>query len=393
MTTTSTSPLAEPLALGGRTMRNRIVLAPMSVCYGDTDGRITANMVEHYARRAAGGAAMVITENLAVSGAGRQLPRQALINDEKQLPGLTALAQAIRREGALAVVQIVHAGRYAGPWEEYEARRRLAPSAVEFELLPGRRVTPAEITVEEMKEVRAEFARATRLARAAGFDGVEIHGAQGMLLSSFHSPRMNRREDGYGTDRNRFTREVVADVIEAAGGELLVGLHLSSDEMMEGGFTPAEAVVTAREVEALGVDFIVPIPTTFESLRVRRTIEPEVDPTSYSPEVAAALSGAVSVPIFANGGLGDAESANAVIAAGHCAAVAVARALFTDPDWPRKVLTGREPSRCNCVPMTCLRTQMTGAVCHSWPQHILDRGFWGMDDQNTLADRRDDERN
>ncbi len=377
--------LAEPLTLGTRTMRNRIVLSPMSVCYGDTDGRITASMVEHYARRAAGGAGMVITENLAVSTSGRQLPRQALISSDEHLPGLTALAEAIRREGALAVLQIVHAGRYAGPWEFYEQERRLAPSAVEFELLPGRRVTPSEITLAEIDETRAAFANAARLAREAGFDGVEIHGGQGMLISSFHSPRMNLRTDGYGTDRNRFAREVVADVVEAARGDLMVGFHLSSDEMMEGGFTPADAVVTAGQLEALGIDFIIPIPTTFESLRVRRTIEPKVDPTAYAPEMAAALARAVSIPIFANGGIHDVEQASAVLAEGDCAAVALARAIFADPDWPQKALSGVAPRQCDCSPMTCLRTQMTGAVCHSWPQRALDRGFWGMDDQPHYA--------
>ena len=375
------SRLAEPLTLGTRTMRNRVVLSPMSVCYGDTEGKITAEMIEHYARRAAGGAGMVITENLAVSVSGRQLPRQALISSDEHLPGLAALAEAIRREGALAVLQIVHAGRYAGPWERYEQERRLAPSAVEFELLPGRRVTPAEITLAEIDETRAAFANAARLAREAGFDGVEIHGGQGMLISSFHSPRMNLRSDEYGTDRNRFAREVVTDVVEAAGGKLLVGFHLFSDEMMEGGFTPADAVVTARQIAALGVDFIIPIPTTFESLRVRRTVEPEVDPTRYSPEVAAALAREVSIPIFANGGLRDVEQASAVLEAGNCAAVALARAIFADPDWPQKVLNGLAPRQCDCNPMTCLRTQMTGAVCHSWPQQALDRGVWGMDDQ------------
>jgi 2,4-dienoyl-CoA reductase (NADPH2) len=366
-------------------MRNRVVMSPMSVCYGNTDGVITARMIEHYARRASGGAGMVITENLAVSASGRQLPRQSLISADAQLPGLAALAAAIRREGALAVAQIVHAGRYAGPWEDYERERRLAPSAVEFELLPGRRVTPSEITVAEIDETRAAFANATRLAREAGFDGVEIHGAQGMLISSFHSPRMNRRTDGYGTDRNRFTREVVADVMQSAAGELIVGFHLSSDEMIDGGFTPAAAVITARQLEALGVDFLIPIPTTFESLRTRRAIEPHVDPTRYSPGTAAALARAVNTPIFANGGLSDARDAVAVLEAGDCAAVALARALFADPDWPRKALAGISPRECDCTPMTCLRTQMTGAVCHSWPQPELARGFWGMDDQRTNA--------
>lgn len=380
--------LAEPLALGGRTMRNRIVAAPMSVCYGELDGTVSARMVDHYARRAAGGAGMVITENLAVDEAGRQLPRQALISGEHQLPGLASLAAAIRREGALAVVQIVHAGRYAGPWERYHERRRLAPSAVEFELLPGRRETPSAMTVGEVDDAVAAFGRATSLARQAGFDGVEVHGAQGMLISSFQSPRMNLRDDEYGADRNRFARRVVSAVVEAAAGELVLGYHLFSDEMMDGGLGPADAVAFARDLDGAGLDFIVPVPTTFESLRSRRATSPEVDPTAYAPAVAAALARAVTIPVFANGGLGDPEAAEAALDTGDAAAVAVARAMFADPDWPRKVLDGDTPLRCPCSPPTCLQTQRDGARCHSWPAEIRERGVWGMDDQRDAPNRK-----
>ena len=261
-------------------MANRIVQAPMSVCYGAENGAVTPKMVEHYQRRAAGGAAMVITENLAVSPLGRQLPLQGLIADESQLPGLTALAEAIKQEGALAVIQISHAGRYAGPWEHYERQRRLAPSAVEFELLPGRLVTPHEITDSEIADAIEAFANATRLARRAGFDGVEIHGAQGMLISSFQSPRMNQRIDAYGIDRHRFAEEVVDAVVDAAGDNMLVGYHLFSDEMMPGGHLPADAVRFVQRLRSDGVHFVIPIPTTFESLRARRIEEPDVDPTA-----------------------------------------------------------------------------------------------------------------
>jgi 2,4-dienoyl-CoA reductase (NADPH2) len=376
--------LAESLDLGPRAMRNRIVQAPMSVCYGAPDGAVTPKMIEHYERRAAGGAGMVITENLAVSPLGRQLPRQALVSDECQLPGLTMLAQAIQRHGALAVLQIAHAGRYAGPWEEYEAQRRLAPSAVEFELLPGRRVVPSEITVEEIGEVVEQFVSATLLARQAGFDGIEVHGAQGMLLASFHSPRMNLRDDRYGQDRNLLAREVVAAVRAAAGDDMLVGYHLFSDEMIDGGWEPADAVLLARQLDELGIHFVIPIPTTFESLRSRRLASPDVDPTAYSPSLARDLAASIRTPVFANGGLGDAATAEAVLAVGDARAVAVARALFADPDWASKSLAGTPARRCSCTPPTCLQTQRDGGICHDWPAEVRQRGYWGMQDMPTV---------
>jgi 2,4-dienoyl-CoA reductase (NADPH2) len=374
--------LSRPLDIRGRIMRNRIVHAPMSVGYADPDGCVTPAMVAHYARRAAGGAGMVITENVAVSDAGRQLPRQGLITDETHLPGLTALAAAIQEHGALAVLQVVHAGRYAGPWEAYESQRRLAPSEVAFELTPGRVVTPDEITVQEIGEVIEQFVRATELAAQAGFDGIEIHGAQGMLISSFQSPRMNRRSDGYGSDRNRLPREVIAAVARAAG-DMLVGYHLFCDEMMPGGLSPADAVAFAVEIADLGVDFMIPIPTTFESLRLRRAAEPESDPTAYRPEITAALAGAIATPLFANGGLGIGDSAERALAAGDVEAVALARPLFADPDWPRHKLAGQPTRLCSCSPPVCLQTQMTGAICPAWPAEVRERGHWGMHDIET----------
>jgi 2,4-dienoyl-CoA reductase (NADPH2) len=382
----SAFPLLErPLQLRGRELANRLVLAPMSVGYGGLDGQVTERVVEHYARRARGGAAMVITENIAVSAAGRQLPRQMIASEDSFLPGLTRLASAIKEQGALAVAQIVHSGRYAGPWHEYEARRRLAPSAVECELKPGQVVSPDEITEAEIEVAIGEFRVATALLRRAGFDGVEIHGAQGFLISSFQSPRMNLRDDEYGRDRNLFARRVIAAVAEAAGDELIVGFHLMSDEMMEGGWTPADAVAFAAELDPR-VDFLVPIPTTFESLRARLAAG-DPNPSRFVPEVGRALSATTSIPVFANGALSHGIDAEAAIADGGAEAVLVGKGILCDPDLPAKILGGREAEaiRCDCTPPLCLQTQLEGSVCKSWPAEVQERGFWGLDGSEAPA--------
>lgn len=372
--------LAAPLTLGPRTMRNRIAMAPASVCYANEDGTITEQMVDHYRRRSVGGAGMVITENLAVSTAGRQLPRQALISDESQLPRLTALARGIQEPGALAVVQVVHAGRYAGPWERYRMERRLAASAVPFELLAGRWETPQEMTRAEIEEVVADFARAAGLARRAGFDGIEIHAAQGMLLSSFQSPLLNLRADDYGRDRNRLAREVAAAVVAAAGPDMVVGWHLFSDERMPGGLQPEEAIRHAVEIERTGVHFFTPIPTTFESLRLAKAAAPEVDPTAHDASVVQRLAEALTTAVvFANGGIATGEAAREALRGGHAQAVAVARAMLADPDWAAHVLRDEPVRFCACTPATCLRTQLQGSICGSWPAAVQERGYWGTE--------------
>ena len=325
---------------------------------------------------------MVITENFAVAESGQQLPRHGLISDEARLPGLTRLADAIKAEGALAVLQIVHAGRYAGPWQSYEARRRLAPSAIPFELTPGRIVTPDEITRNEIDEVVDAFARATDLARRAGFDGVQVHGAQGFLLCEFHSARMNQRTDDYGGDlagRERFPLRVVDAVVAAAGGDLIVGYHLLSDERMPGGVTVADAAHLAGELAAHAVDFVSPVPTTFESFRAQLAEDPTANPMAYRPEVIATIAAASQIPVFANGALDDPVVAESIVAEGTAAAVMLGRGLLADPDWATKVINGHPEDvvHCPCSPPTCVVTQLTGVVCHSWNSDDVSRGFLG----------------
>ncbi|WP_300014369.1 NADH:flavin oxidoreductase [Pseudonocardia sp.] len=374
--------LFEPLTLGARTAPNRIVHAPMSVCYGHADGTVSRAEVEHYARRAQGGAGTVITENFAVSTAGRQMPLQTMVSGPEHVPGLREIADAVHAHGALAMVQLVHAGRYAGPWDVYEQQRRLAPSVVEFELTPGRVVTPAEITPAEIAESIAAFGRAAELCAEAGFDGVDVHGAQGFLLSSFLSPRTNRRTDGWGGDahgRSRLLREVVREVRRRTGPDFVVGVHLMSDELLPGGWTIGDAVALAPRLVADGADFLFAIPATFESLRVPPNVG-LLGRHRYAMDDTRALRAAVDVPVIANGRLGDPADAEAVLVRDEAAAVGLARPLFVDPDWPRKVAAGQADTvrSCPCDPPACLRTQLTGSVCDHWPPEVRARGHFGL---------------
>lgn len=380
------APLFTPMTLGTRSVRNRIVQAPMSVCYGDADGMVTEREIEHYARRAQGGVGVVITENFAVNVAGRQMPLQTLASDEAHLPGLSRLAAEIRRHGALAIVQLVHAGRYAGPWEEYESRRRLAPSAVPFGLTPGRVVTPQEITAAEIDETIAAFARAARLCERAGFDGVDVHAAQGFLISGFLSPRTNRRTDEWGGDfagRIRFALEVVRGIVANTGPDFVVGVHLMSDERVAGGWTLDDAVWLAPLLEAEGAAFLCPTPATFETMKLPPNLG-MLNRPGYSLADTETLARAVRIPVVANGGLADPRDAVRVLETDQAAAVGLARPLFVDPDWPRKVATGALDTlrTCPCDAAHCLRTQLTGAICDHWPETALSRGYLGYEEGN-----------
>lgn len=382
--TTLFAALFEPLPLGAAIAPNRIMHAPMSVCYGDGAGFVTRPQVEHYARRASGGAGTIITENFAVSVAGRQMPRQTMVHSDAHVPGLGEIAAAVKARGALAMVQLVHAGRYAGPWEVYDEARRLAPSAVPFELTPGRVVTPAEIGPAEIEQAIAEFGRAAQLCERAGFDGVDVHGAQGFLISEFLSPLMNRRTDEWGgsfENRARFALEVVREVRRCTSPQFVIGFHLMSDELVDGGWSTGDAARLAPLLVAEGVQFLFAIPATFETLRLPANLGLYAR-HAYGVGDAAALKEAVDVPIVANGQLGDPYAAVGVLERGEADAIGLARPLFADPDWPRKVANGELDTLriCPCDPPSCARTQLTGAICDHWPPATIARGHFGDQD-------------
>jgi 2,4-dienoyl-CoA reductase (NADPH2) len=377
--TTSFPKLFSPLTVGRRQMRNRIAHAPMSVCYADEMGLPTRAMVEHYGRRAKGGVGMVITENVAISRAGRQMPKQPMLADASAVGAFAEIAAEIKRHGALAVMQIVHAGRYAGPWSEYEAARRLAPSSVEFSLLPDRKVTPAEITEAEIEESLAAFVAAALRAQEAGFDGIEIHAAQGFLNSSFFSPGMNKRQDRWGgslENRTRFLLEVARRIKAAVRPDFIIGCQLMSDELKPGGWQLDEAQRLIPLLEAAGVDFILPVVSTFETLKSPDNAGLFAKP-KFQHVQAAAIKSVATVPVFANGGIRTPEVVEEVLQA-DADAVALARPLFTDPDWVAKVAAGTaDVMTCDCTSNTCLRTQLTGSQCECWPEAVQKRGFYG----------------
>ena len=373
--------LFSPVRYGRREARNRLVQAPMSVGYADREGRATRAMVEHYGRRAKGGVGMVITENVAVNRSGRQMLLQPMLADDGAVESFAAVAAEIRGHGALAVMQIVHAGRYAGPWDVYDADRRLAPSAVGFPLPIGRDVTPVEITAEEIEETLEAFAATAARAEAAGFDGVELHAAQGFLISQFLSPRTNRRTDRWGGGfdaRVSFLLEAVRRVRGRVGAGFMLGVHLISDELVPDGWTLDDAVALAVRLDPADIDFLMPVVSTFETMRMPSNAG-LMDRASFQHREAHAIKRACGVAVVTNGGIHDPDLAEQVLVDGEADAVGLARPLFTDPDWAAKVGAGRfaDVLRCPCSPPTCLRTQLTGSVCERWPEAAKTAGYLG----------------
>ena len=257
--------LFTPLTVREVTFRNRIAVSPMCQ-YSSVDGFFGDWHLVHLGSRAVGGAGLVMTEASAVEARGRISPSDAGIWKDEHIEPLARIPRFLREQGAVAGIQLAHAGRKAStrrPWEgggsipeSAGGWPTVAPSAVPFQ--PGDPL-PVELSRSGIRSIIDAFREAARRALEAGFQVVEIHGAHGYLINEFLSTLSNRRTDEYGgafENRIRFALEVAEAVRGAWPLNLPLFLRISATDWVEGGWTVDESVELARRVARLGVDLI-----------------------------------------------------------------------------------------------------------------------------------------
>ena len=257
--------LFSPLRLRELVFRNRIFVSPMCQ-YSAVDGMPTDWHLVHLGSRAIGGAALVMTEATAVSLEGRISPSDTGIWSREQVVAFRKIAGFIREHGAVAGIQIAHAGRKAStdvPWrggKPLDSRKGgwqpVAPSPEPF--AEGYAV-PREMTEADMERVREAFAVAASHGREAGFDVIEVHMAHGYLLHEFLSPLTNRRTDAWGgslENRIRFPLSVARAVREEWPEGLPVLVRVSATDWVEGGWDLQQTIVLARELKKIGIDMV-----------------------------------------------------------------------------------------------------------------------------------------
>lgn len=254
--------LFEPLTIKGVTLRNRIGVSPMCM-YSYTDGFSNDWHLAHLGARAVGGAGLIIAEATAVEARGRITPYDLGIWADEQIEPLARVTRFIKEHGAVAGIQIAHAGRKAGskrPWETGEPQRPgwqgVAPSPLAF--TPDARV-PHALSKDEIKGVQAAFRDGAQRALAAGFEWLEIHAAHGYLIHSFYSPLSNQRTDEYGgsfENRIRFLLETVRAIRPVWPERLPLTVRISGTDWVEGGWTVNDSVELARHLKTEGVDLV-----------------------------------------------------------------------------------------------------------------------------------------
>ena len=345
--------ILEPFHLGPLPLRNRLVMAPITSQYADEKGRVTEQLKAHYEARARGGTGLIIVEASYVDPVGQAFANQLGIYDDGLLPGLRDLADVIKRHGAVAAIQLHHGGRMAK--SSLTGMQPVAPSAI----ADPRGELPRELTVEEIRSTADSFARAAVLAKQAGFDAVEIHGAHSYLIDEFISRAANKRTDEYGGDianRARFLVEVIAAVRAAAGAEYPLWVRTNGREYgVEEGTSLEEAVEVARLAEQAG-SLAVHVSAYGPSTPTNRTTA--VFKPAVIADLAAAMKRALKMPVMAVGRITP-ESAEELLEEGITDLVAVGKALLAEPELANKLAAGKEEDIVPCIAcMHCRDTLM-----------------------------------
>lgn len=343
--------LFSPLTIGRLTLKNRVVMPAMGTCLTTTDGEIGEEMVAYYAERARGGVGLIIVEVTAVDYVhGKSGPTAPRVDDSKFIPGWQRLAESVHPYGAKIFAQLQHPGNQTTPFMN-GGNYIVSPSGVRSFAEPEG--DPHALTTDEVKELVQKFVSGAGIIQAAGFDGVEIHGAHGYLINQFFSPYTNKRTDEYGgnfENRMRFCREIVEGIRAACGPHFPISLRLTVDEFTDYGYHLEEGIQIAKYFEALGVDLLDITCATYESLGT--AIEPISYEQGWRTYLAEEVKKQVNIPVITVGVIREPQIAEDILAAQKADLVAVGRGHMADPDWCNKARCGKEQEIRKCI--SCL---------------------------------------
>ncbi|MGW3527356.1 FAD-dependent oxidoreductase [Streptomyces olivaceus] len=346
--------LLSPLDLGFTTLPNRVLMGSMHVGLEEAE-RGFERMAAFYAARARGGVGLIVTGGIAPNDEGRPYPGGARLTTPDEAERHRVVTDAVHREGGRIALQILHFGRYA-----YHPDL-VAPSPLQAPISPH---VPRELTDAEVERTVDDYVRTARLARGAGYDGVEIMGSEGYLINEFVAARTNHRTDRWGgsyENRTRFPVEIVRRVREAVGEDFIVVYRLSMLDLVPGGSTLDEVIALARAVEAAGATLI-NTGIGWHEARIP-TIATSVPRGAYT-WVTKRLMGEVSVPLVTTNRINTPELAEQLIAEGAADMVSMARPMLADPDFVAKAAAGRPEAINTCIGcnQACLDHTFSGQI-------------------------------
>ena len=331
--------LLDSLDLGFTTLRNRVVMGSMHTGMEDK-AKEFEELAEFYAARARGGVGLIITGGFAPTIEGTLYPMASKLTSTREVARHRQVTDAVHREGGKIALQILHAGRYS-----YHPLS-VSASAIKSPITP---FAPRALSEKGIARTIAGFARTARLAREAGYDGVEIMGSEGYLINQFLAPRTNKRSDRWGgspQNRRRLAVEVVRAVREAVGHDFIVVYRISALDLVEDGQTWEEVLDLAAEVETAGATML-NLGIGWHEARIP-TIVTSV-PRAAFVALAGRLKKDTSLPVIATNRINMPEIAEDILARGDGDLVSMARPLLADPDWVRKAERDADDEINTCI--------------------------------------------
>nr|WP_218058441.1 FMN-binding protein [Gilliamella apicola] len=320
----------------GAVLKNRIVMAPMTIESAFFDGSVTQEMTDYYALRS-GDAAAIIVESAFVENYGRAFPGALGIDHDSKIEGLKQLAEAIKVKGSKAIIQIYHAGRMANP--EYNGGHQPI-SASPVAALRDNAVTPLQMTSEQIELMIENFAQAVKRALLANFDGIEIHGANTYLIQQFFSPHSNQRSDKWGGDiekRSSFPLAIlkrVHQIIQEYGkSDFIVGYRFSPEEIEQPGIRFSDSMYLLNKLSSYGLDYIHFSMGNWDRTSIVDTDNKQQLISQYRKLQSTTLA---KIPVIGVGGIAQGIDAENALLSGYDL-VSIGKGYLVEPTWATKV--------------------------------------------------------
>lgn len=337
--------LAQSLPLpNGTVLPNRLVKSAMSEALGTLDNHPTPSLETLYRRWADGGIGLCITGNVMIDRNALGEPNNVVIENEDDLDLLQRWAKAGTRYETQLWMQINHPGKQAPRGLN---RETVAPSPIPFRPEMAKFFgLPRELKLEEIEEIILRFGRTARIAKEAGFNGIQIHGAHGYLVSQFLSPHHNQRKDRWGgspANRRRFMLEVFNEIRKQVGKEFPIGIKINSADFQRGGFSEDESIEAMQALDAAGIDLVEISGGTYEAPVMtgsKKMKESTLRREAYFLEFAEKARAAIRVPLMVTGGFRTSEGMANAISSGAVDLIGLARPLAIEPDLPKRLLQG-----------------------------------------------------
>ncbi|MFC8935978.1 FAD-dependent oxidoreductase [Rhodococcus sp. NPDC057135] len=360
MTDTQFPRLLEPLDLGFTTLKNRVVMGSIHTGLEDR-AKDTDRLAEYFAERARGGVGLIITGGYAPNRTGWLLPFGAKLTNRVEARRHRRVTKAVHEAGGKIAMQILHAGRYS--YQPFS----VSASSIKAPINPFR---PRKLTGRGVRWQIRNYIRCARLAKSAGYDGVEIMGGEGYFINQFLCERTNKRTDQWGgssENRRRLAVEIVRRTRKAVGPNFIIVFRLSMADLVEGGQTWDEIVSLAKEVEAAGAT-IINTDIGWHESRVP-TIVTSV-PRAAFVDITGKLEKHVDIPVAASNRINMPETAEEILNRGDAQLISMARPMLADPDWVNKAERGASDEINTCI--ACNQACLDHAFVHKQVSCLLN---------------------